>query len=115
MKKLRKGSESKALKRWAGPIFCRHPQHRPTSCASPERSAAGEEREALASGGGGGGGGGSGGGDHQTKEKMIYDVNSPLFRSFLSQKGASDKRKIEEHKPKEQRPKASENKPVMNE
>ncbi|XP_074268784.1 wound-induced basic protein-like [Silene latifolia] len=47
---------------------------------------------------------------------MIYDVNSPLFRSFLSQKGgASDKRKTEEPKPKEQRFKASENKPVMNE
>ncbi|XP_057534744.1 wound-induced basic protein [Amaranthus tricolor] len=47
---------------------------------------------------------------------MIYDVNSPLFRSFLSQKGgASEKRKNEEQKPKEQRPKASENKPVMNE
>uniref|UniRef100_A0A9I9E5S5 Wound-induced basic protein n=1 Tax=Cucumis melo TaxID=3656 RepID=A0A9I9E5S5_CUCME len=43
---------------------------------------------------------------------MIYDVNSPLFRSFLSQKGGpSDKRKTEEQKPKEQRPKASENKP----
>lgn len=49
------------------------------------------------------------------KEKMIYDVNSPLFRSFLSQKGGADKRKMEEHKPKEQRPKANENKPVMNE
>ncbi|RXH98039.1 hypothetical protein DVH24_010364 [Malus domestica] len=47
---------------------------------------------------------------------MIYDVNSPLFRSFLSQKGgSSDKRKLEEQKPKEHRPKASENKPVMNE
>ena len=47
---------------------------------------------------------------------MIYDVNSPLFRSFLSQKGgSSDKRKTEEQKPKEQRPKASENKPVMTE
>ncbi|XP_015892575.1 wound-induced basic protein [Ziziphus jujuba] len=48
---------------------------------------------------------------------MIYDVNSPLFRSFLSQKGgsASDKRKLEEQKPKDQRPKASENKPVMTE
>ncbi|XP_021720096.1 wound-induced basic protein-like [Chenopodium quinoa] len=46
---------------------------------------------------------------------MIYDVNSHLFRSFLSQKGgAADKRKTED-KPKEQRPKASENKPVMNE
>ncbi|XP_057440428.1 wound-induced basic protein-like [Lotus japonicus] len=47
---------------------------------------------------------------------MIYDVNSPLFRSFLSQKGGSfDKRKIEEQKPKEQRSKANENKPVMTE
>ncbi|KAG8489182.1 hypothetical protein CXB51_017235 [Gossypium anomalum] len=47
---------------------------------------------------------------------MIYDVNSPLFRSFLSQKGgSSDKRKMEEQKPKEQRPKANENKPVMTE
>ncbi|KAI3749656.1 hypothetical protein L2E82_20272 [Cichorium intybus] len=47
---------------------------------------------------------------------MIYDVNSPLFRSFLSQKGgSSDKRKTEEQRPKEQRPKANENKPVMNE
>ncbi|XP_073098640.1 wound-induced basic protein [Elaeis guineensis] len=48
---------------------------------------------------------------------MIYDVNSPLFRSFLSQKGAaaSEKRKAEEQKPKEQKPKASENKPVMTE
>ncbi|PPS01715.1 hypothetical protein GOBAR_AA18940 [Gossypium barbadense] len=47
---------------------------------------------------------------------MIYDVNSPLFRSFLSQKGgSSDKRKMEEQKPKEQKPKANENKPVMTE
>ncbi|KAG6528445.1 hypothetical protein ZIOFF_010620 [Zingiber officinale] len=83
---------------------------------------------------------------------MIYDVNSTLFRSFLSQKGgtSADKRyrclsllslfftlrfrcfgvpflhyiglgfmlvevKSEEQKPKEQRPKASENKPVMTE
>ncbi|KVH94218.1 Wound-inducible basic [Cynara cardunculus var. scolymus] len=47
---------------------------------------------------------------------MIYDVNSPLFRSFLSQKGgSSDKRKTEEQRPKEQKPKANENKPVMNE
>ncbi|XP_022159697.1 wound-induced basic protein-like [Momordica charantia] len=48
---------------------------------------------------------------------MIYDVNSPLFRSFLSQKGGgdSDKRKIEEQKPKEQKFKANENKPVMTE
>ncbi|CAJ2670108.1 Wound-induced basic protein [Medicago truncatula] len=47
---------------------------------------------------------------------MIYDVNSPLFRSFLSQKGgSSDKRKNEEQKPKEQRFKANENKPVMTE
>ncbi|XP_015698782.1 uncharacterized protein LOC107305465 [Oryza brachyantha] len=63
-----------------------------------------------------GGGGGSGEGD-EAAAKMIYDVNSPLFRSFLSQKGgaSSDKRKMEEQKPKEQRPKASENKPVMNE
>ncbi|XWS47204.1 hypothetical protein CRYUN_Cryun14cG0132900 [Craigia yunnanensis] len=39
---------------------------------------------------------------------MIYDVNSPLFRSFLSQKGgSSDKRKMEEQKLKEQRPKAN--------
>ncbi|KAL3517832.1 hypothetical protein ACH5RR_020421 [Cinchona calisaya] len=39
---------------------------------------------------------------------MIYDVNSPLFRSFLSQKGgSSDKRKAEEQKPKEQKPKAT--------
>ncbi|KAK9138394.1 hypothetical protein Sjap_008988 [Stephania japonica] len=45
---------------------------------------------------------------------MIYDVNSPLFRSFLSQKGGpSDKRKSEDQKPKEQRPKASENKPTV--
>jgi hypothetical protein len=47
---------------------------------------------------------------------MIYDVNSALFRSFLSQKGAGDKRKTDEQKPNTQRaPKASENKPVMNE
>ncbi|XP_052210927.1 wound-induced basic protein-like [Diospyros lotus] len=47
---------------------------------------------------------------------MIYDVNSPLFRSFLCQKGGySDKRKTEEHKPKDQKPKANENKPVMTE
>ncbi|CAD5190964.1 wound-induced basic protein [Musa acuminata AAA Group] len=48
---------------------------------------------------------------------MIYDVNSPLFRSFLSQKGGSsgDKRKSEEQKPKEHKPKANENKPVMTE
>ncbi|MBV7591662.1 hypothetical protein KVQ90_24700, partial [Escherichia coli] len=51
------------------------------------------------------------------RRKMIYDVNSPLFRSFLSQKGgaSSDKRKMEEQKPKDQRFKANENKPVMNE
>ncbi|RLN27804.1 hypothetical protein C2845_PM05G19770 [Panicum miliaceum] len=60
--------------------------------------------------------GGGGDGEEQRRSKMIYDVNSPLFRSFLSQKGgASDKRKMEEQKPKEQRPKANENKPVMNE
>ncbi|CAM6086479.1 unnamed protein product [Calypogeia fissa] len=47
---------------------------------------------------------------------MIYDVNSGLFRSFLSQKGgAADKRKQEEHKPNMQKPKSNENKPVMNE
>ncbi|KAL2939986.1 Wound-induced basic protein [Bienertia sinuspersici] len=47
---------------------------------------------------------------------IIYDVNSYLFRSFLSQKGGtSEKRKWEEQKPKDQRPKASENNPVMNE
>lgn len=47
---------------------------------------------------------------------MIYDVNSALFRSFLSQKGAGDKRRAEEPKPNQQRaPKANENKPVMNE
>ncbi|CAM8924850.1 unnamed protein product [Rhodiola kirilowii] len=48
---------------------------------------------------------------------MIYDVNSQLFRSFLSQKGgaAADKRKTEEQRPREQKPKANENKPVMNE
>ncbi|KAK7395430.1 hypothetical protein VNO78_15988 [Psophocarpus tetragonolobus] len=52
---------------------------------------------------------------HQ-KTTMIYDVNSPLFRSFLSQKGgSSDKRKADEQKPKEQKPKASENKPIMTE
>ncbi|WOG95059.1 hypothetical protein DCAR_0314361 [Daucus carota subsp. sativus] len=48
---------------------------------------------------------------------MIYDVNSPLFRSFLSQKGgaSSDRRQMEEQKPKGQKPKANENKPVMSE
>ncbi|XP_022960021.1 wound-induced basic protein-like isoform X2 [Cucurbita moschata] len=46
---------------------------------------------------------------------MIYDVNSSLFRSFLSQKGGSSDRWKMEQKPKEQRPKASENKPVMSE
>ncbi|CAL5427187.1 unnamed protein product [Camellia sinensis] len=91
---------------------------------------------------------------------MIYDVNSPLFRSFLSQKGGSSDKswcmlcycrlahcwravlihpppppnscmilltpwteccasglqwKAEEQKPKEHRPKANENKPVMTE
>ncbi|XP_026389631.1 wound-induced basic protein-like [Papaver somniferum] len=45
---------------------------------------------------------------------MIYDVYSPLFRSFLSQKGGADKRRMEDQ-PKQQRPKANENKPVMNE
>ncbi|KAF8094263.1 hypothetical protein N665_0367s0046 [Sinapis alba] len=45
---------------------------------------------------------------------MIYDVNSVLFRSFLSQKGSSDKRRVED-RPREQKPKASDNKPVMNE
>jgi hypothetical protein len=25
---------------------------------------------------------------------MIYDVNSPLFRSFLSQKGGADRRSV---------------------
>ncbi|XP_071738093.1 wound-induced basic protein-like [Rutidosis leptorrhynchoides] len=47
---------------------------------------------------------------------MIYDVNSPLFRSFLGQKGgSSDKRKSEERRPRDNKPKANENKPVMNE
>ncbi|XP_078156343.1 wound-responsive protein-like protein [Carex rostrata] len=47
---------------------------------------------------------------------MIYDVNSPLFRSFLSQKGGpSDRRKNDEQKYKEQKPKANENKPIMTE
>ncbi|KAH7438276.1 hypothetical protein KP509_04G107900 [Ceratopteris richardii] len=48
---------------------------------------------------------------------MIYDVNSSHFRSFLSQKGGTAERskKIEEQKPKDQKPKANENKPVMNE
>ncbi|CAJ1794292.1 unnamed protein product [Sphenostylis stenocarpa] len=90
---------------------------------------------------------------------MIYDVNSPLFRSFLSQKGGSSDKscctaaiatsvivvtmgvvvatgvlyqhllscdwgllcvcglfmKTDEQKPKEQKPKASENKPIMTE
>nr|KAJ0186303.1 hypothetical protein LSAT_V11C900460710 [Lactuca sativa] len=47
--------------------------------------------------------------------KMIYDINFPLFRSFLIQKGgSSDKRKTED-RPKEQKPKANENKLVMNE
>ncbi|XP_024358274.1 wound-induced basic protein [Physcomitrium patens] len=48
---------------------------------------------------------------------MIYDVNSALFRSFLSQKGAGDKRKPEVQQPGNQQraPKANENKPVMNE
>jgi hypothetical protein len=47
---------------------------------------------------------------------MIYDMNSALFRSFLSQKGAGDKRRVEETKPINHRaPKANENKPVMNE
>ncbi|XP_023737526.1 wound-induced basic protein-like [Lactuca sativa] len=46
---------------------------------------------------------------------MIYDINFPLFRSFLIQKGgSSDKRKTED-RPKEQKPKANENKLVMNE
>jgi hypothetical protein len=48
-------------------------------------------------------------------DEMIYDVNSALFRSFLSQKGAGEKRKMEEQKPSTQKPKANENKPVMNE
>ncbi|CAN6351616.1 unnamed protein product, partial [Urochloa humidicola] len=66
--------------------------------------------------GGGGGGGEEEEEEEENRSKMIYDVNSPLFRSFLSQKGgASDKRKMEEQKPKEQKPKANENKPVMNE
>ncbi|RZC53517.1 hypothetical protein C5167_012366 [Papaver somniferum] len=43
---------------------------------------------------------------------MIYDVNSTLFRSFLSQKGGADKRRMEDQ-PKQQRPKANENKPVF--
>ncbi|XP_061348299.1 wound-induced basic protein [Gastrolobium bilobum] len=46
---------------------------------------------------------------------MIYDVNSPLFRSFLSQKGGSSDKRFVEQKPKEQKPKASENKPIMTE
>lgn len=49
--------------------------------------------------------------------KMIYDVNSALFRSFLSQKGAADKRKpdIQQSGNQQRAPKANENKPVMNE
>ena len=49
---------------------------------------------------------------------MIYDVNSALFRSFLSQKGAGDKRKTTEDQKsanQQRAPKANENKPVMNE
>ncbi|KAL0817593.1 hypothetical protein Bca101_074037 [Brassica carinata] len=46
--------------------------------------------------------------------KMIYDVNSVLFKSFLSSKFSTDKRRGED-KPREQKPKASDNKPVMNE
>nr|GMD28024.1 Wound-induced basic protein [Ipomoea batatas] len=75
---------------------------------------------------------------------MIYDVNSPLFRSFLSQKGGtSDKRgtivsykylqlsqagsdpaifpnyysigKLKSRGQRNRKPKANENKPVMNE
>jgi len=42
--------------------------------------------------------GGGGGGEEERRSKMIYDVNSPLFRSFLSQKGgASDKRYLSAH------------------
>ncbi|CDY24635.1 BnaA05g30340D [Brassica napus] len=47
-------------------------------------------------------------------EKMIYDVNSVLFKSFLSSKFSTDKRRGED-KPRDQKPKASDNKPVMNE
>ncbi|XP_019092806.1 PREDICTED: wound-induced basic protein [Camelina sativa] len=46
---------------------------------------------------------------------MIYDVNSVLFRSFLSQKGGSSDKRKGDDKPREQKPKASDNKPVMNE
>ncbi|MCO5576626.1 hypothetical protein L7F22_030441 [Adiantum nelumboides] len=54
--------------------------------------------------------------EHERDASMIYDVNSAHFRSFLSQKGgAADRRKNEEQKPKEHKPKANENKPVMNE
>ncbi|CAN7107629.1 hypothetical protein BRARA_E03225 [Brassica rapa] len=45
---------------------------------------------------------------------MIYDVNSVLFKSFLSSKFSTDKRRGED-KPRDQKPKASDNKPVMNE
>jgi hypothetical protein len=37
---------------------------------------------------------------------MIYDVNSPLFRSFLSQKGGSSNKRYPEH------PSFSQNLPV---
>jgi hypothetical protein len=41
---------------------------------------------------------GGGGGEEERRSTMIYDVNSPLFRSFLSQKGgASDKRYLSAH------------------
>nr|CAB3465771.1 unnamed protein product [Digitaria exilis] len=44
------------------------------------------------------GGGGGGEEEEESGSKMIYDVNSPLFRSFLSQKGgASDKRYLSPH------------------
>ncbi|XP_010322987.1 wound-induced basic protein-like [Solanum lycopersicum] len=44
---------------------------------------------------------------------MIYEVNSPLLQSLLSQKGGASEKRTEEQKPNEHRPKASENKSLI--
>ena len=46
------------------------------------------------------------------KKEMIYDVNSPYFRSFLKNSGGAKNQFAKG--PTDKGPRASENKPVMN-
>lgn len=47
-----------------------------------------------------------------TNKKMIYDVNAPYFRSFLKNAGGAKNQFAKG--PTDKGPRASENKPVMN-